>query len=131
MTGVSTAVYTHRHPFAGARISSYRITPPGAPKDTQHHVVSLAGSGIVYHPGDALGVCPRNPEPLVDAILAAPRRDRRGDRDGGPRDTIPFREALATHFDLALPSKRLIEACLRAGRGERSVRCCRKGTRSS
>jgi sulfite reductase (NADPH) flavoprotein alpha-component len=69
MTGVSTAAYTHRHPFAGARISSYRITPPGAPKDTQHHVVSLAGSGITYRPGDALGVCARNPEPLVDAIL--------------------------------------------------------------
>lgn len=114
MSGVSTAAYTHRHPFAGARISSYRITPPGAPKDTQHHVVSLAGSGIIYHPGDALGVCPRNPEPLVDAIL---------ERIGGTgeevvtagHDTISFREALATRFDLALPSKRLMDACLAQG----------------
>lgn len=114
MTGVSTAVYTFRHPFAGARIGSYRITPPGAPKDTQHHVVSLAGSGIRYQPGDALGVCPRNPEPLVDAILQ--RLGATGDEavTAGP-DTIPFREALATRFDLALPSKRLIEACLAQG----------------
>jgi sulfite reductase (NADPH) flavoprotein alpha-component len=115
MTGVSSAPYTHRHPFAGARISSYRITPPGAPKDTQHHVVSLAGSGIVYSPGDALGVCPRNVEPLVDAILQ--RLGATGEEivTAGHAETMPFREALSAHFDLALPSKRLLDACLAKG----------------
>src|SRR5437870_9824987 len=90
MSGVSAAVYTHRHPFGGARVSSYRITPPGAPKDTQHHVVSLAGSGIVYQPGDALGVCPRNLEPLVDAILQ--RLGATGDEmvTAGHAGSIPF-----------------------------------------
>ena len=101
--------------FRRARISSYRLTPPGAPKDTRHHVVSLAGSGIVYHPGDALGVCPRNLEPLVDAILK--RLGATGDEmvTAGHAGTIPFREALSAHFDLALPSKRLLEACLAQG----------------
>ena len=115
MTGVSAPVYTHRHPFAGARISSYRITPPGAPKDTRHHVVSLAGSGIVYRPGDALGVCPRNPEPVVDAILK--RLGATGDEmvTAGHAGALPFREALSAHFDLALPSRRLLEACLTQG----------------
>jgi sulfite reductase (NADPH) flavoprotein alpha-component len=115
MTGVSSAAYTHRHPFAGARISSYRITPQGAPKDTQHHVVSLAGSGIVYHPGDALGVCPRNLEPLVDAILQ--RLGATGEEmvTAGHAEAMPFREALSAHFDLALPSKRLLDACVAQG----------------
>jgi len=115
MTGVSSAAYTHRHPFSGARIRSYRITPPGAPKDTQHHAVSLAGSGIVYHPGDALGVCPRNLEPLVDAILQ--RLGATGDEmvTAGHAGTMPFREALSAHFDLALPGKRLLDACLAQG----------------
>ena len=115
MSGVSTAVYTHRHPFAGVRTSSYRITPVGAPKDTQHHVVSLAGSGIVYHPGDALGVCARNLEPLVEAILK--RLGATGDEmvTAGHAGTITFREALGAHFDLALPSRRLLDACLAQG----------------
>jgi sulfite reductase (NADPH) flavoprotein alpha-component len=114
MSGPSTAAYTPRHPFAGARISSYRITPPGAPKDTQHHVVSLAGSGITYHPGDALGVRARNPEPLVDAIVA--RLGATGEEVvTAGHDTITLREALASRFDLALPSKRLLEACLAQG----------------
>src|SRR5258708_6548071 len=115
MTGVSSAAYTHRHPFAGARISSYRITPPGAPKDTQHHVVSLAGSGIVYQPGDALGICPRNPEPLVDAILQRLGATGAELVTAGHAETMPFGEALSAHFDLALPSRRLLDACVAQG----------------
>jgi len=115
MTGVTTSVYTHRHPYAGARISSYRITPVGAPKDTQHHVVSLDGSGIIYHPGDSLGVCPRNPEPLVDAILE--RLGATGDEPVAVSHgaTGSFREGLSVHWDLANPSRRLLEACLAQG----------------
>lgn len=115
MSGVSTAVYTPRHPFAAARTGGYRITPPGAPKDTRHHVVSLAGSGIVYRPGDALGVRPRNLEPLVDAIVK--RLGATGDEmvTAGPAGEMPFREALSAQFDLALPSRRLLEACLAQG----------------
>jgi sulfite reductase (NADPH) flavoprotein alpha-component len=115
MSGVTTAAYTPRHPFAGARVSSYRITPAGAPKDTQHHVVSLAGSGIAYKPGDALGVWPRNPEPLVDAILQ--RLGATGDEPvaAGRDETLPVREALATKFDLTVVSRRLLDACLAQG----------------
>ncbi len=114
MTGVTSAAYTHRHPFAGTRIASYRITPPSAPKDTQHHVVSLAGSGIAYRPGDALGVCPRNIEPLVDAILQRLGATGMEPVTAGHAE-MAFREALSAEFDLALPSKRLLEACLAQG----------------
>jgi sulfite reductase (NADPH) flavoprotein alpha-component len=78
-------------------------------------VVSLAGSGIVYQPGDALGVCPRNPEPLVDAILQ--RLGATGDEmvTAGHAETMPLRDALGAHFDLALPSRRLLDACLAQG----------------
>ncbi len=33
--------------------------------------LSLEGSGIVYEPGDALGVVPSNDPALVDAVLRA------------------------------------------------------------
>ncbi len=96
------------------RVGGYRITPPGAPKDCQHHVVSLAGSGIAYKPGDALGVWPRNLDALVGAIVA--RLGATGDEPvtaGG--QSLSFREALATKFDLTVISKRLLEACLTQG----------------
>src|SRR6516164_8735493 len=114
MTVATTALYTQRNPFAAERTGGYRITPAGAPKDCQHHVISLAGSGIAYKPGDALGVWPRNLDALVDAILA--RLCATGEEPvtaGGT--SLSFREALATKFDLTVISKRLLEACLAQG----------------
>jgi len=114
MTMAGTTPYTQRNPFAGERIGGYRITPAGAPKDCQHHVISLAGSGIAYKPGDALGVWPRNLDSLVDAILR-----RLGATGEEPvtvgSQSLTFREALATKFDLTVISKRLLEGCLAQG----------------
>src|SRR5690349_1969469 len=97
---VATPTYTARRPFAGTRTGGFRLTPPGAPKDTQHHVISLAGSGITYRPGDSLGIWPRNPDALVDAIL-----DRLGANgaemvEAGTHGPMPLREALSRAFDL-------------------------------
>jgi sulfite reductase (NADPH) flavoprotein alpha-component len=115
MAPVSTALYTQRNPFAAARTGGYRITPPGAPKDCQHHVISLAGSGIAYKPGDALGVWPRNIDSLVDAILQRLGATGEEPVTAGREETLTFRDALATKFDLTVVSKRLLEACLAQG----------------
>lgn len=114
MSEIRTAGYSQRLPIPGTRVRSHRLTPAGAPKDTQHHVVSLAGSGVSYRPGDALGIWARNPDSLVDAILA--RLGATGEEPVvSARESLPFREALATRSDLGIPSRRLLEACLAQG----------------
>lgn len=115
MPSVTGVNYTQRNPYLAPRTSSYRITPKGAPKDTLHHVVSLAGSGMTYSPGDSLGVCPRNPEPLVDAILKRLRASGEEPVTVGQGAEMSFREALTTKSDLSNPSKRLLEACVAQG----------------
>lgn len=106
--------YSQRYPVPAARADSYRLTPPGAGKDTHHHVVSLAEAGLAYRPGDALGIWARNPETLVNAILA--RLGATGDEPvTAGAETLSFREALSTRFDLSIPSRRLLEACLLQG----------------
>src|SRR3954453_5247071 len=116
-TRVMTSSYTARRPFAGTRTSGYRPTPADAPKDTHHHVISLAGSGITYKPGDSLGVWARNPEPLVDAVLT--RLAARGDEivKAGGHGEMPFAEALSRVYDLSIVSRRLLEACVAQGSG--------------
>lgn len=112
-----TPTYSARRPFAGTRTAGTRLTPAGAPKDTQHHVISLAGSGIAYRPGDSLGIWPTNPEPLVDAIL---RRLGAGDDeavDAGSHGRLAFRAALLHAFDLSNVSRRLLESCAAQGAG--------------
>jgi sulfite reductase (NADPH) flavoprotein alpha-component len=109
--------YTARNPFMGTRTGGYRLTPEGAPKETWHHVISLAGSGIAYKPGDSLGVWPRNPDAVVDAVLA--RLGATGGEivDAGVLGSLPFGEALARAYDLSNVSKRLLEACAAQGAG--------------
>jgi len=121
----TTSKFTQRNPFAAVRVGGQRLTPPGAPKDTQHHVISLEGSGIDYRPGDALGVWPGNSEPLVDAIL------RRLNANGGEPVAVgtsatTLREALLTKFELTNVSRRLLEACAAQG-VELFVRLLEKG----
>lgn len=114
MSATTTSAYSRRNPFAALRTRSQRLTPEGSPKDTRHHVIGLAGSGITYQPGDALGVFPRNPPHLVDAIL-----ERLGATGGemvaAGQGTVTFREALFAQADLSTPSRRLVEACLAQG----------------
>jgi sulfite reductase (NADPH) flavoprotein alpha-component len=107
----TTSPYTARRPYDGTRLRGQRLTPPGAPKDTYHHAISLAGSGITYRPGDSLGVWPRNNPVLVARVLE--RLQATGDEivEAGAQGALPFGEALARIYDLEIVSRRLLEAC--------------------
>ena len=73
-------------PFAAEVLANQRITGRefrnvgfrkygGHDKDVRHLELSLAGSGLHYEPGDALGIRHRNPDALVDAVLTATKMD--------------------------------------------------------
>ena len=66
---------TREAPFAAEVLAHQRITARDSGKDVRHLELSLAGSGLRYAPGDALGVWPRNPPALVDEVLATLRLD--------------------------------------------------------
>ena len=73
-------------------------------KDVRHIELSLAGSGLQYEPGDALGVRQRNPAPLVDAVLQALRLD--GDEAVAQAgETLPLREWLSGNRELTKLSR--------------------------
>jgi sulfite reductase (NADPH) flavoprotein alpha-component len=63
--------WTRARPFEAEITEHVRLTGSRSLSDTRHLAVSLAGSGIEYEPGDALGVVPRNDPALVDAVLNA------------------------------------------------------------
>src|SRR6187402_3752431 len=96
----STSAYTARRPFSGVLVRSERLTPPDAPKDTRHHVLSLAGSSIAYQPGDALGIWPANPPALVEAIIG--RLGLTGDEPvAAPNaEAVSLREGLLRRYEL-------------------------------
>ena len=73
-------------------------------KDVRHIELSLAGSGLHYEPGDALGIRHRNAASLVDAVLQATKLD--GDAAiTVDNDTLPLAEWLGSRRELTRVSR--------------------------
>ena len=62
--------YSKEKPFAATLLIIQKLTAPGSIKDTYHLEIDLAGSGLSYGPGDALGVWADNDDALIKEILA-------------------------------------------------------------
>ena len=91
--------FSREQPFAAEVIANHSLTGRGATKEVRHLEISLAGSGLTYVPGDALGVWHENPPAVVSEVLQALRLDgEQGvELDGTAR---PLREWLTTGREL-------------------------------
>jgi sulfite reductase (NADPH) flavoprotein alpha-component len=63
--------YSREQPFTASVLANDRITGRGSTREVRHLEISLAGSGLEYRPGDALGVWHENPPRVVAGVLAA------------------------------------------------------------
>ncbi len=63
--------FSKKNPFPAVVLANRKLTSDGSTKETRHFVISLAGSGLTYEAGDALGVMPTNCPALVEDILRA------------------------------------------------------------
>ena len=63
--------YGKKNPFPSETIGSVVLSGEGSAKETLHLEFSLAGSGLVYEPGDALAVIPLNAPDTVKAVIQA------------------------------------------------------------
>jgi len=93
-------VWTRSHPLASKLLGKEVLNGAESDKEVRHIVLSLAGSGLHYEPGDALGIWPRQATALVDAVIAATGLPAHAEvvADG---QMLPLAEALATRRELA------------------------------
>lgn len=92
--------WTKKNPFPAKLIANLNLNARGSSKDTRHIAFSLAGSGLSYEVGDALGVHVQNCPEVVDAVIAAYQLDPNAEvplPDGG---VAPLREALIKHYEV-------------------------------
>jgi sulfite reductase (NADPH) flavoprotein alpha-component len=103
-----SAVFDKRNPFPAPVIENIVLTGRGSSKETRHIELSLAGSGLAYQPGDALGVVPRNDPALVAALL-----DRLGLSPDAvvsvKQQSIALAEALISAFEITTATPRFLE----------------------
>src|SRR6266403_2123150 len=61
--------FSRKTPFPAPLLTRRRLDGPGSEKETFHYEFSLQDSGLIYEPGDSLGVFPANATELVDEIV--------------------------------------------------------------
>jgi sulfite reductase (NADPH) flavoprotein alpha-component len=108
------APYTRKNPFLAELTRHEHLTKPGSGKDTRHFVLSLAGSGIGYTPGDSLAVFARNPVSLVDETIGLLGFDAKAQIRDPKGQTVAFRQALLESYILNRATKKIV-----VGLGER------------
>ncbi len=91
---VASKPHGREHPVSAELLESQRITGRGSARDIRHLELSLGSTGLRYEPGDALGMWPRNPPVLVDALLATLKLDGDAPVTHGD-DELPLREWLS------------------------------------
>src|SRR5690606_33555618 len=111
---------TRERPFQAEILVNQPITAPGSTKDVRHIELDLEGSGIAYLPGDSLGIVPKNPEPLVAALLETVKLDGAAEVTVNGA-TMPLATALAEHKEITVLSRPLLETVARHHEALRDV----------
>lgn len=70
-SGDGHGAYSKENPYTSDLLAKVLLNGTGSAKEVLHLELSLEGSGLVYEPGDALGVCPVNRASIVEEVLAA------------------------------------------------------------
>jgi sulfite reductase (NADPH) flavoprotein alpha-component len=102
--------YSRTNPFQAKILNNFNLNGEGSSKETRHIELSLEGSGLSYVPGDALGILPSNDPELVGAILEEMKWD--GDTVvtvGKQGETLSLKEALTSHFEITLLTKKILQ----------------------
>jgi len=108
-TTATVSPWSRERPFAAPVLANQRLSGRGSHRDVRHVELSLEGSGLSYLPGDALGVWPRNPPALVDAVLSELSLDGGARIASGGQDH-PLRDWLEQHRELTRLSRPFLQA---------------------
>jgi sulfite reductase (NADPH) flavoprotein alpha-component len=106
--------YSKEKPFAATLLIIQKLTARGSIKDTYHLEIDLAGSGLSYGPGDALGVWADNDKALVKEILAELNIESQA-RVRFKDEEFSVEELLRKKLEITLLNKGLIEALATVG----------------
>ncbi|PWG61966.1 sulfite reductase subunit alpha [Sediminicurvatus halobius] len=98
-----------RNPWHAPVNSVYALHGEGAPKDTRHVVIDLAGSGLTYRPGDSLGVYPQNDPALVASVIGELGAAAETEVTVKAGIALRLDEALRDWLDITAPSDEVLE----------------------
>ena len=106
---VETA-FSRTNPFKAEVLENINLNGRGSNKETRHLELSLEGSGLMFEPGDSIGIYPENDLALVDMLLEELKWDQEEivtvNKQG---DVFRFKEALTSYYEITVLTKPLLE----------------------
>jgi sulfite reductase (NADPH) flavoprotein alpha-component len=109
-SSASPAPYNRKNPYLAELTQHELLTRLGSGKDTRHFVLSLAGSGLTYTPGDSLAVFARNSPALVEELLELLQFDPSTPLNNPKGQPSTLRDVLTDGFILNRASKKIVHA---------------------
>ena len=105
-----TSPYSRTNPFPAKMVVNRRLNEGNRNKETRHHEISLAGSGLTFEPGDSMAVCATNDPPLVEEVIRA--IGATGDEivPSAKNETAPLRQALLRNYTITTPTPKFLKA---------------------
>ncbi|NUO00757.1 MAG: flavodoxin domain-containing protein [Saprospiraceae bacterium] len=102
------AGFNRKKPFSAPVLEKIKLNGRGSVKETYHLELGLEGSGLVYEPGDSLGIWAQNPDRLVGQVLAATKfsGSEQVEFEGAPTDLATV---LKKHKELSVLHRNVLE----------------------
>src|SRR6476469_376174 len=101
--------FSRKNPFPAPLLKRQRLDGPGSEKETFHYEFSLQQSGLVFEPGDSLGVFPRNASELVDEIISLLGFTGDEEVSGTSGESVALRDALQRERTITTPSRQFVQ----------------------
>jgi sulfite reductase (NADPH) flavoprotein alpha-component len=119
-----------KHPFPAVILDSLVLNGRGSDKITRHVELSLAGSGLIYAPGDSIGVLPENDPDAVGELIEILDLSAGEMVPGGEGGDISLAEALARVYEVTTLTPRFIEHYAETAQSDRLRRLARPESRA-
>jgi sulfite reductase (NADPH) flavoprotein alpha-component len=103
------APFSRKNPFPAPLLTRRRLDTAGSEKETFHYEFSLRQSGLIYEPGDSLGVFPANAPELVDEIVHLLGFSGEEEVAGISGESISMRAALLSERTITTPSRQFVQ----------------------
>lgn len=102
--------YSRTSPYYAKIKDRYLLSSAGSTKKTYHITLDLSGSGIIYEPGDAIGILPKNPPHLVKEVMHSLDLSPNSEvRDPKNDQILKLEEYLSTHVNFGKVSPKLFK----------------------
>jgi sulfite reductase (NADPH) flavoprotein alpha-component len=105
----ASSAYSKKHPYPAALLENIRLTGRGSSKDVRHIELSLAGSGLRFEPGDALGVYASNWPHRVAELLESLGLSRSAAVPGADGGEKTLEEALLHDYEITTLTRPFLE----------------------